>query len=79
MKTQLIPPTTCILVLFSLAPQTSASPSRESIPGPDRDFYAGDAELGEELSAPRPAGVVLQSLPEIDADEFETSFKWFLA
>lgn len=42
-------------------------------------YYENEDDLAAELSAPRPDGINFQSLPEIDADEFEHLYTWFLS
>ena len=79
MKTQSINRTICIFDLFSLVPEISTPPRWETTPEPDRKFYDDEAELAEELYAPLPVGMIIQRPPEIDPDEFEARYQWFLA
>jgi len=42
-------------------------------------YYENEEDLAAELSEPLPGGVSFQPLPEIDADEFEKLYTWFLS
>ncbi|MEW6030378.1 MAG: hypothetical protein ACOYZ8_08225 [Chloroflexota bacterium] len=59
---------------FLLAPE-------ESIFADSRDygFDLDKDELARELLAPLPASLPASSLPEVDADEFEQTFHFFLS
>lgn len=56
-------------------------PPTESIHADSRDygFDFDEDELGLELAAPLPACLSIQSLPEVDADAFESTFQHFLS
>jgi hypothetical protein len=45
----------------------------------DYGFDFDEEELGRELLAPLPAGLADQSIPEVDAGEFEKVFQYFLS
>lgn len=45
----------------------------------DYGFDFDEEELGTELPAPFPICQSIQSLPEVDADAFESSFQHFLS
>jgi hypothetical protein len=57
-----------IFDLFILAPQRL-----------DENFYEDEEQLAAELAAPLPGWLADQPLPEIDPDEFERLYTWFLA
>jgi hypothetical protein len=44
----------------------------------DYGFDFNEEELAEELFAPLPAGLLLQEVPDVSAQEFETSFQCLL-
>jgi len=56
-------------------------PTTQSIHANSRDygFDFDEEELGTELLAPLPICPPIQSLPEVDADAFESSFRFFLS
>lgn len=58
-----------------------ALPVAESFQANSRDygFDFDEDELGRELLAPLPFNFANQSLPEVDADEFEKTLHYFLA
>jgi hypothetical protein len=50
------------------------------IPDPlDEDFYGLEGQLAAELAAPLPDELAQPTLPEIDPDDFERLYQWFLA
>jgi len=56
-------------------------PPMESIHADSRDygFDFDEEELGMELTAPLPTCLSIQSLPEVDTDAFESTFRHFLS
>lgn len=56
-------------------------PIAEQICADSRDFGFDfdEEEIGRELLAPPPGKFANQSLPEVDADEFEERFSWFVS
>jgi len=56
-------------------------PSTQSIHADSRDygFDFDEEKLGMELTAPLPLCLSIQSLPEVDADAFESTFRHFLS
>ena len=58
-----------------------ALPIAEPVQADSRDygFDFDEAELAEELTAPLPASLSIQSILEVDANEFEKSFHFFLS
>ena len=75
MNTQRIESKINIFDLFTLSPETSASIEWQA----GQEFYEDEEDLARELAAPEPAGVIGQWPPEIDPDEFEASYQWFIA
>jgi hypothetical protein len=68
MDTWLRKPTCSIFDLFT------------AIPAPlDEDFYGLEEQLAVELAEPLPEGLAQTTLPEVDPDEFEQLYGWFLA
>jgi hypothetical protein len=45
----------------------------------DAYFFEDEEQLAMELAAPLPDGLVPQHLPEVDPDEFEKLYIWFLS
>jgi len=45
----------------------------------DYGFDFNEAELAEELLAPLPASLADQPIPEVKADEFEQTFRYFFS
>ena len=45
----------------------------------DYGFDFDEEEIGRELLAPLPASLSTQTIPEVDADEFEKVFHYFLS
>jgi hypothetical protein len=45
----------------------------------DYGFDFDEQELGDELTAPLPANVLEQPAPLIEADEFDSLYKWFIS
>jgi hypothetical protein len=68
MITQTLNHSIYILNLFSLPPIC-----------PDEIIYDDEQQLAAELSTPIPQGILNQPLPEIDPDEFELLYGWFLS
>jgi len=60
---------------------TFSLPTTQSIHANSRDygFDFDEEELGTELLAPLPLCLSMQSLPEVDADAFESTFRHFLS
>lgn len=58
-----------------------ALPIAEPICADSRDygFDVDEEEIGRELLAPSPVEFANQSLPEVEADEFEERFAWFVS
>jgi hypothetical protein len=56
-------------------------PAAQPIQADSRDygFDFDEEELGRELLAPLPGSISVQSLPEVDADAFESTFQYFLS
>jgi len=56
-------------------------PTTKSIHANSRDygFDFDEEELGMEMLAPLPLCLSIQSLPEVDADAFESTFQHFLS
>jgi len=45
----------------------------------DESFYEDEGQLAAELATQLPDGLVTQPLPEVDLDEFEKLYIWFLS
>jgi hypothetical protein len=58
-----------------------ALPIAEPIQADPRDygFDFDEEEIGHEMLAPLPVNLSVQALPEVAADEFETTFHYFLS
>ncbi|MGW8251803.1 MAG: hypothetical protein ACWGO1_14260 [Anaerolineales bacterium] len=46
---------------------------------PDENFYHDEEQLAAELAAPLPESLTPQPLPEVDPDEFEKIYRWYLS
>ena len=79
MNTQTIQRNINIFDLFTLAADVPAPIEWEVGQGADGNFYEDKEELARELAAPLPAGIIIQWPAEIDPDEFEASYQWFVA
>jgi hypothetical protein len=79
MNTQTIKNKINIFDLFTLAEPQPSSIEWEIGRDADENFYADEDELARELTAPVPTGVIIRWPAEIDPDEFEASYCWFLA
>lgn len=64
-------PTFCVFVVAE--PEPIYASSR------DYGFDFDEEEIGRELLAPLPSSLLTQPLPEVDADEFEQTFHYFLS
>lgn len=45
----------------------------------DYGFDFDEEQLAGELSAPLPIDPAIQTIPEVDSEEFETRYLWFLS
>lgn len=63
--------TSTIFDLFALTPE---SPARS-----DENFYEDEGQLAGDLAAPLPEEFENLPQPEIDPDDFEELYTWFLA
>jgi hypothetical protein len=79
MNTQTIKNKINIFDLFTLASDATLPIEWEVVQSPDSNFYEDEDELAQELAAPAPAGVIIEWPAEIDPDEFDTSYQWFVA
>jgi len=68
-----------IFDLFTLASDAAIPVEWEVGQSPDSNFYEDEDELARELAAPAPAGVSIEWPAEIDPDEFDLSYQWFVA
>lgn len=74
MNTQTLSNPSLCEILFAL-------PVAETIQADSRDygFDFNEDELGRELLASLPSSFANRSLPEMDADEFEERYSWFVS
>lgn len=45
---------------------------------PDENFYQDEGQLADNLAAPLPEDIENQPQPDIDPDEFDELYTWFL-
>ncbi len=45
----------------------------------DYGFDFDEEEIARELLAPLPASLLSQAAPDVDVDEFESRYQWFLS
>jgi hypothetical protein len=45
----------------------------------DFGFEVGDEELAEELSETIPSSLIPQTAPQVDPEDFETIYNWFIS
>jgi len=60
--------------IFDLLPLPRERPAH-----PDESFYEDEEQLADELAAALPEELENQPQPEIDPDEFDELYTWFLA
>jgi hypothetical protein len=68
---QLKKQTSTIFNLLALTPETQSHL--------DENFYEDERQLADEIAAPLPEELENQPQPEIDPDDFEELYTWFLA
>ncbi len=67
------------IVYFFIGTSQLSGPSYDAT-SLDYGFDFDDQSLGQELAAPLPAGDIADSpAPLIEADEFESLYKWFIS
>lgn len=59
--------------IFGLSPLPPENPTR-----PDENFYEDERQLAEDLAAPLPEELENRPEFEIDPDEFDELYAWFL-
>ena len=79
MNTQTIQKKINLFDLFTLTSDATLPIEWEIGQEADNNFYEDEDELARELAAPEPTGVSIRWPAEIDPDEFEASYQWFLA
>ncbi|HLE51735.1 MAG TPA: hypothetical protein VI755_06710 [Anaerolineales bacterium] len=77
MNTQAIVKSTLIWNLFSLPVYVSLCPIE--ISPQDFGYEINEDELASEMRVQLPDDLIWQPIPEVDPDDFETVYNWFLS
>ena len=77
MNTQAIVKSTLIWNIFSLALSIPTSPIE--ISPQDFGYEINEDELASEMRVQLPDDLIWQPIPEVDPDDFETVYNWFLS
>jgi hypothetical protein len=77
MNAQTLVKTTSIRNLFSLPVYVSLCPIE--ISPQDFGYEINEDELASEMRVQLPDNLIWQPIPEVDPEDFETVYKWFLS